>query len=137
MLPALMSDRELRDQVETLYDELKKLRAELEVSEVDALAAARKQLNDEVSTLEEREVELRLRIPTLENDLQRTRVAADGAERNLRQARGAVSSREDLGNPLAESRSNWEDQSQPAGCNLGILLFATFAALALAAGWWS
>ena len=59
------------------------------------------------------------------------------AEQRLREARADVAAREDLGNPLAESRSNWEDQSEPPGCNLGVLLFATFAALALAAGWWS
>jgi hypothetical protein len=132
-----MSERELRDRVEALYDELKKVRAELEVPEHQTTAATRTTLLEEIAALEAREAELIERLPELMKKIKFTRQAADVAEKNLREARSRVAEREDLGNPLAESRSNWEDQSQPPGCNLGVLLFATFAALALAAGWWS
>jgi chromosome segregation ATPase len=132
-----MSDRELRDRVEALYDQLKQVRAELEVPETEELVATRTRVLGEIAALEARSTQLIRRLPQLAESIEFARDAADEAEKELRKARAAVAAREDLGNPLAESRSNWEDQSEPPGCNLGVLLFATFAALALAAGWWS
>jgi chromosome segregation ATPase len=130
-----MSERELRDRVEVLYDELKKLRAELEVPESTAFAPERARLDEELAALEQRASHLVLRIPQLQRELREARSAADAAESELGDVRSDIAAREPLGNPLAESRANWEQTTEP-GCAV-VVLTGVFAALVLWRGlWW-
>ena len=85
-----MSDRELRDRVEALYDQLKQVRAELEVPETEELVATRTRVLGEIAALEARSTQLIRRLPQLAESIEFARDAADEAEKELRKARAAV-----------------------------------------------
>jgi chromosome segregation ATPase len=126
-----MSDRELRDEVEALFGELKRERQKVEAPLDVELAHARTALITEIAELTTRAQTLRERREALgtqrEDHERETRVA----RAQLAEARAEIARREPLGNPLTESRSNWET-GEP-GCAVGLWLVLCVGS---GAAWW-
>ncbi|MDP1830230.1 MAG: hypothetical protein Q8L48_43600 [Archangium sp.] len=128
-----MSDRELRDEVEALFGELKREREKTETPLEGELAAARTSLLAEVARLTEREVALRQQLEVLRAQKKDREVETRRARGELDDARAEIARREPLGNPLQASRSNWETADQP-GCAIGLWVMLCVAMSAM--GWW-
>ena len=127
-----MSERALRDEIEALHAAILEERAKLAVPVDAELSRARSSLQAEVETLTARLRTLVDQREALEDQTNVRRQEAMEARAELEAARAEIGSREPLGDPLQESRSNWET-SRP-GCAVGMLALLTGAALA--AGWW-
>lgn len=132
-----MSERDLRDELEQLHGELAALERALAVPDSEQLAQERSALLAErdaeraaVSDLERQLDEARARIAQREQEL-------PALESSLREARAEIARLEPLGDPLAESRANWESATPraPAGCAFG-LWGVVAAGAALAVEWW-
>lgn len=127
-----MSERALRDELEALHAAILEERAKLSVPIDTELSEARSTLQAEVTSLTARLTALVAEREARE-ELTRVRKEETSAARDeLQAARREIGSREPLGDPLQESRSNWETSAP--GCAVGMLAMLTFAALV--AGWW-
>lgn len=127
-----MSDRELRDEVEALFGALKRERQKTEAPLEPELAAARAALTTELAALTARAQALRQKIVTLGTLRETRQNETSTAKAELAAARAEISRREPLGNPLTESRSNWEI-GEP-GCAVGAWVVLSVALSAM--GWW-
>lgn len=128
-----MSERALRDEIEALHAAILAERAKLSVPVEQELSEARTALQAEVESLTQRADELADKLSALEEKTRTRERETKEARSELSDARSEISSLEPLGNPLKESRSNWEDP-QTAGCAMGILALVVGATAA--AGWW-
>lgn len=124
-----MSERELRDQVEALFDELKREKAKLEVSEAEVLSAERTKLLEELPRLRARVAELPGLIEAAEQKTKQARDAIDSAQSQISKLRRRVAAREPLGNPLEPSYANWEQRPQGGGCAMGLVLLVSSVSL--------
>ena len=128
-----MSDRQLRDEVEALFAERGRERAKLVEPLVEELSLARAALTFEVAQLTERARALRAQQEALHAQLSERARETDEARAELEAARGEISLREPLGDPLRASASNWE--TREPGCAIGVWVVLCVAALS-SAGWW-
>lgn len=129
-----MSERALRDEIETLHAAILQERAKLAVPLDAELSQARAALQTELEALTGRLEEVSTRRDAL---VEQTRVRKEQtreARAQLSDARSEIGSRESLGNPLGDSRSTWEDPDSPPGCGAGLSVLLSVAALA--AAWW-
>lgn len=130
-----MGDRELRDEIEVLYGQLKAERAKADAPQDEVLARARTALKDELAELTERRKTLEARLAELQTLRRERKRETATAKSELADARSEIAEREPLGNPLAESRSNWElEPDTNPGCAPAVLLLAGGALSTLA--WW-
>lgn len=129
-----MSDRELRDEIEVLYGQLKAERAKADAPLAEELAKARQALVTEVAELKVRKQSLRERLEELSRLKDELETGTAAARRELSKARSEIAARQPLGNPLHESYSNWETPAQNGGCAMGVVLLTCGAVSAL--GWW-
>lgn len=129
-----MSDRELRDEIEVLYGQLKAERAKADAPLAEELAKARQALVTEVAELKVRKQRLRERLEELARLEDELETGTAAAKRELSKARSEIAARQPLGNPLDESYSNWETPAQNGGCAMGVVLLTCGALSAL--GWW-
>ena len=128
-----MSERALRDQIEELHAAILAERAKLSVPVDQELSETRAALQAEVASLTQRSDELADQVSALEAQTRTREWETKQARSELSDARSEISSLEPLGNPLKESRSNWEDP-ETAGCAMGVLALVVGATAA--AGWW-
>lgn len=128
-----MSDRELRDEVEALFGELKLERQKADAPLAAELASARTALLDEIAALSERSQKLRVRFENLVIHQQTLERETAEAKDSLAVSRAEISKRQPLGDPLQESVSNWETHREP-GCAVG--LWVVLCVALSAAGWW-
>jgi chromosome segregation ATPase len=129
-----MSDRELRDEIEVLYGELKQVRAQTDAPMSEELAKARTALQQEIETLTERKRDLKERLEELRQRKSDWESETTLARRKLSSLRDEIASRQPLGDPLGESRSNWETPTDQSGCAAGVWVVLCVAATA--AAWW-
>ncbi len=131
-----MSDRELRDEIEVLYGQLKQERAIADARLDEELAKARTALQNEIAELKDRKIALKARLAELESLKPARERETSKAKRELSKARSEIAERQPLGDPLAESRSNWEVPADPnsSGCAVGVWVILCFGMSAL--GWW-
>lgn len=131
-----MSDRELRDEIEVLYGQLKHERAIADAPLDEELAKARTALQNEIAELKDRKLALEARIAELEALKPNRERETSKAKRELSKARSEIAERQPLGDPLAESRSNWERPADPnsSGCAVGVWVILCVGMSAL--GWW-
>lgn len=127
-----MGDRELRDEIEGLFGELKLERQKAQAPLAAELATARTALLTEIAALPERARALRQRIEHLVIHQQNLERETAQAKDSLAVSRAQISRLQPLGDPLQESRSNWE-KKEP-GCAAGVWLVLCVALSA--AGWW-
>jgi chromosome segregation ATPase len=127
-----VTDRALRDEIETLFAELKRERARLEVPEAAELAEAHARLTAEVERLTSRARALTEHREALHAQLSQRELETHRAQAELEETRAEIARAEPLGNPLTESRSNWEQGE--AGCAIGVWVFLCVGLAA--AGWW-
>lgn len=125
-----MSARALRDEIEALHSAILAERAKLAVPIEAELRPARAALQAEVEELFRRVSELARETARLEEQTRLRKQLTKMARADLSSARSEIGSREPLGNPLEESRSNWEDPT--AGCGIGVLVLLSSAAVT----WW-
>ena len=128
-----MSERALRDEIEGLHAAILSERAKLSVPVDQVLSETRSALLAEVASLTLRAAELADKLSALEEQTRTRQWETKEARSALSDARSEISSLEPLGNPLKESRSNWEDPAT-AGCAMGVLALVVGATAA--AGWW-
>ena len=128
-----MSDRELRDEVEALFGELKAERRKVEAPLEAELAHARTALLTEITELTARATSLRERLEVLSSTGKLHEQETNAARSQLEAARAEIARREPLGNPLEASKSNWET-SEP-GCAMGLWIILCVASSV--AAWWS
>jgi hypothetical protein len=130
-----MSDRELRDEIEVLYGQLKHERAIADAPQDAELAKARTALQNEIAELKERKLALEARRAELDSLKRERQLDTSKARHTLSRARSVISNLQPLGDPLAESRSNWEVQPDAnPGCAVGVWVIACVGLSAL--GWW-
>lgn len=129
-----MSDRELRDEIEVLYGELKATRAMAGAPVAEELAQARTELQHEILELTGRRRALRARLEELERLKADREAETATAKGELAKARASIAQRQPLGNPLAETYSSWEQAGPHGGCAVGVWIFACVGLSAL--GWW-
>lgn len=127
-----MGDRELRDEIEGLFGELKLERQKADAPLAAELATARTALLTEIAALPERARALRQRIEHLVIHQQNLERETAQAKDSLAVSRAQISRLQPLGDPLQESRSNWE--TKEPGCAAGVWLVLCVALSA--AGWW-
>lgn len=128
-----MTDRALRDEIELLHAELQAARAKLEEPAERELAVERTALINEVEALRHRVPELKTRIKETKALLITRAEEAAQAEGELADARARVAGREPLGDPLAESKANWERAD--SGCGVALLAMVLMVALAALELW--
>jgi small-conductance mechanosensitive channel len=129
-----MTERELRDEIESLYAELQAERAKVEESAENVLARDRAALVEEIRERGEQVDALFQKIGSTRRQLKIRTEDVARAEDELNEARSRVSGRESLGNPLEASKSNWEPQDQ-AGCALAFIAVMSLGLSAAVAGW--
>ncbi len=127
-----MGDRELRDEVEALFSELKLERQKADAPLAAELATARTALLTEIAALTSRAQSLRELIDHLGVHQQNLARETAEAKDSLAVSRAQISRLQPLGDPLEESRSNWE--TKEPGCAVGVWLVLCVALSA--AGWW-
>jgi chromosome segregation ATPase len=127
-----MSDRELRDEVEALFGELKRERQRTEAPLDAELAAARTAFTTEIAGLTAQAQALREKVAALGTQRKTHEEETRTAKAQLEEARAEIARREPLGNPLSESRSNWE--TGDPGCAIGLWVMLCVAMSAM--GWW-
>ncbi|MFO0599878.1 MAG: hypothetical protein U0228_31505 [Myxococcaceae bacterium] len=131
----MATDRELRDELERLFTELKTVKAELAAPAV-TVESERQRLVELTQALEQQRTELETR-----RSLARQRITEARGRRHLSagqldDARSKVAELENLGNPLDRQPMNWESPDSANGC--GLLVLAMVCGALVAAGWaWS
>ena len=117
-----MSERELRDEVEALFDQVKRERARLEVPIHDEVDTTTAELCAEIGLLEDRLPLLREKNARLSQSLEAQELELTPATEQLAEARAQIASREkpvigpDLSYSWGFPRS--ESAEEPVGCSL-------------------
>lgn len=127
-----MTERALRDELEALHAAILQERARLAAPAHEELSQTRAALQAEIATLTERLTAAGSQRAAREEKTRTRLEETRDARKELARARAEISDRQPLGDPLAESRSNWEDPR--AGCGVGLLVMLSF--VTAAAGWW-
>ena len=126
-----MSERNLRDEVEGLFDQVKRERAKLEApihGEVDSSTAEH---CAEIGLLEERLPVLREKIAVLTRRLEARELEVTAAEQQLYAVRSQIGSREKPA--IGPDAGSWKSYEHP-GC--GLALWLTVGVGLCAAAWW-
>lgn len=126
-----MTERALRDELEALHAAILQERARLAAPAHEELSQTRAALQAEIATLTERLTTAVSQRTAREEKTRLRREETKAARQELAEARAEIGDRQPLGDPLAESRSNWEDPK--AGCGIAMLVMLSFVT---AAGWW-
>lgn len=126
-----MSERELRDEVEGLFDQVKRERAKLEASIHDEVDSSTAELCSDIDQLEARLPVLRGKIYLLTTLLQAREIEVTADQEQLYAVRSQISSIEKPA--IGPDAGSWKSYEHP-GC--GLALWLTVGVGLSAAVWW-